>query len=189
MNQVCFVRFAALLILAAFSLGPCPSYAQKGDNTAPPKEAPGKGDREELVGTWKVTSVKTVDVPRPFSRQDYSKSEAEFEKATCRITAEKISVQVGKEVREAAFTVDTGKTPKEMDFKAQLFPHYQKEVTSLAIYEVKADRLKICFGPGKSARPAAFGPSDKDGQLFVFVIELRREPEAKRKDEPAKSRK
>ena len=186
MNQACFVRFAALIVLVAPSLGASPSYAQKQDSTASPKEA--QSDREELVGTWKVVSTKTVDVPRPFSRQNFSRFEAEFEKATCRITAEKISVQVGKEVREATFAVDTGKTPKTMDIKAELFPYYQKDATSLAVYEVKGDRLKICFGPGKSARPAGFEPSDKDGQLFVFLIELQREPEADRKDEPAKPR-
>jgi uncharacterized protein (TIGR03067 family) len=129
-----------------------------------------------LAGQWKVIEAKTVNAPRPFSRQDFSAMEAEFRRATCSFTAETVSFQVGEEVRQTKYTLGAGEESQAIDLEWQVFPYYQKRDKSLGIYELKGDRLRICLAPGAGPRPTAFKPRGENGQLYVFVIELRRQP-------------
>jgi uncharacterized protein (TIGR03067 family) len=133
-----------------------------------------KGDRERLIGDWKVVLVKTVDVPRQFGRQDYSEAEAEFAKATCRITADRIVFTVDAKERTATLTIDETQSPKAIDLSARVFPIYQKNTKMLGIYEINGDRLKLSFDPRNTPRPTQFRPTGKDGQLSLFLIELER---------------
>ena len=127
-----------------------------------------------IEGQWKVVAVRTVDVPRPFSRQDFSRLEKEFDGASCTITGKKFLFKVGQETREASYKIDAQATPTAIDFDAQFFPYYRKSAAAKGIMELKEDRLKLCFDPGMTRRPTEFGPSDNDMQLFVFIIELER---------------
>jgi uncharacterized protein (TIGR03067 family) len=144
-----------------------------GEERPPPM--PSESTRHEnLVGSWRVTSVQRVNAPRKFSSKDFSKEMAEFETATCAISLEKFIFSFGKRSREAVYVFEPDKKVSAIDFKSQFFPFQKDGAPVCGVYTLKEDRLRLSVGPAGSGRPNNFLPSEKDGQLFIFVIELER---------------
>lgn len=66
---------------------------------------------------------------------------------------------------EGAFTVDTSKTPKEMDIKGTGGPNKGKTIK--AIYKLDGDALVICYAFDAGDRPTKF--ESKDGTQHLLT--------------------
>ena len=67
---------------------------------------------------------------------------------------------------EATYSVDTGKSPKQLDFTVPGAPQ-----PVLAIYDVNGDELKVCLrhASSKEGRPTEFA-SKPDSKLVLIVL-------------------
>ena len=77
-------------------------------------------------------------------------------------------------VADGTFTVDPTKKPKTIDYKiVNSFQEEDKGKTSLGIYELDGDKLKVCrCMPAKAKRPDAFAaPADSMNLISEFKRE------------------
>jgi len=63
------------------------------------------------------------------------------------------------------FTADSSKQPSQMDIHPAEGPNAGQ--TILGIYELDGDRLRVCYGPAGSPRPAAFDAPAGSGRLLA----------------------
>lgn len=80
----------------------------------------------------------------------------------------KYTAQVGEQKDDGAFTIDTGKTPKQMTVKPTAGPN--KGQTVKAIYKIDADTFTICYDheADKGDYPKAF-ETKPDTTLLLVV--------------------
>jgi uncharacterized protein (TIGR03067 family) len=128
-------------------------------------------DSERIQGTWTVVELHQV-VHQP------SKEEKEFLKTgqfKITITADKLIFSLDKS--EANYKLDPSQKPKVMKF-------YDPESKSrkpmgLAIYELKGDDLKICFGrtprEGEPELPSGFDIKKAKPGTFPTLFVLKRD--------------
>jgi uncharacterized protein (TIGR03067 family) len=77
---------------------------------------------------------------------------------------------VGEEAGEGTVKLDAARKPRAMDVEGTKGPNKGK--TILAIYELKGDTRRVCYGLGGKARPAEF----KTGAgTQLFLVEYRRQ--------------
>jgi uncharacterized protein (TIGR03067 family) len=120
-----------------------------GDDTAQ------KADLKAMVGKWTIVKAELgkTDIFELLKMLDFEIREDG-----------KYTVKVGEETDNGSFTVDPGKSPKEMDIKPTGGPNKGKTVK--AIYKQDADTLTICYNLGGGDRPTAF-ETKPDTKLFL----------------------
>jgi uncharacterized protein (TIGR03067 family) len=80
----------------------------------------------------------------------------------------------GKVVGEGLSKVDPTQDPKALDILPKVGAG-QKQMTILAIYELKDDELRVCMvGPGKE-RPKEFSAKEGSGQMLFTFKRLKKE--------------
>lgn len=111
-------------------------------------------DQEQIQGTWKMVSSEKND------------RERQVKVTQVIIKADKITFvgPDGNESFDVAYTLDPNKKPKAIDIKNE-----KGDDTSLGIYSLEGDTLKIC-----SARPGTEPPTEfatkPDSGLSLIVL-------------------
>src|SRR5258708_2120986 len=97
-----------------------------------------KADQKASVGQWKIEKAELGGVD----------SLAALKEFTLEIPAEgKYTLRAGEKVLETGtVTVDSAKTPKQMDIKATDGPNKGK--TILAVYKIDGDTMTVCYELG-----------------------------------------
>ena len=119
-----------------------------------------EGDKElkKIQGTWKFISQEMEGKERP---------KEELTKLTITFTGDKWSVRVeDKVVQAGTHQLDGTKKPGHVD--AVVTEGEDKGSTMLGIYELKGDKMKVCFDPKGKQRPTSF--TSTAGQ-FAAVLE------------------
>jgi uncharacterized protein (TIGR03067 family) len=122
------------------------------------KDKAAKDELKKFDGAWKAVMAK-VD-GREATAEELAKVHVTVEAGQYTV---KIDDQV---VEKGNFTMDPSKKPKQMDVKPVEGQNQGK--TLLAIYELNADDLKICFTESGKDRPDDFS-SDKDSNRVLHV--------------------
>jgi uncharacterized protein (TIGR03067 family) len=113
-------------------------------------------DLKALVGKWKIEKAEIGG----------KESLALFKELKFEITeGGKYALELGVK-DEGTFTVDPGKSPKEMDIKGEAGPNKGKTIK--AIYKIDGDTMTICYELGGGDRPTKF-ETKPDTKLFLAV--------------------
>jgi internalin A len=126
-----------------------------------PKDDSAKKEREQLAGTWKVTSAERDGQPDKGSLN-----------AITMFTADgKWSVKsTDGTTGDGTYKLDPGKKPKAIDYTMNYGPNKGKPHEG--IYELEGDTLKICRSDSGKPRPKEFATETDSGQmLFVLTRE------------------
>lgn len=116
-----------------------------------------KGDHEEIQGNWQVIST-----------QDSGRKAPDEAIRTLKwvITKDKITYKFGDNTTEWSYKLDATKKPRWIDLT-------EGDRTTLGIYELEGDNLKICFPEGgKGERSTAF--ESKPDSVNDVLITLKR---------------
>lgn len=116
-----------------------------------------KGDHENIQGTWKVVSAEDSGRKAP---DDAVKN------IKWVITKDKITYKFGEKTTEWTYKLDPTKKPKWIDLTTG-------QHTTLGIYELEGDNLKICFPEEGKERSTAF--ESKPNSVNDILIILKRE--------------
>jgi len=137
--------FCALVITAIGGTG-----TLAGDDAKVDKEL------KKFHGVWKIVSVEAGGKALPIEG---------FKEMTVVFKGDKYSVKKGGEVFQVAKQkLDPSKSPKTMD--VTIIEGNEKGAVMKAIYEIDADRLKVCFDPAGKERPTEF-KSTSGSQVLV----------------------
>jgi uncharacterized protein (TIGR03067 family) len=118
----------------------------------------GAADLKKLQGTWQFTAQEMDGKPRPAEQ---------LIKLKITFTDDKWSVaDDGKVIQAGTHKLDPTKKPAQVD--ALVKEGQDKGNTMLGIYELKGNKMRVCFDPQGKERPTGF--SAKAGQ-FSAVIE------------------
>ena len=116
-----------------------------------------KGDHEKIQGTWKVVSAEDSGRKAP---------DEAVKNIKWVITKDKITYKFGDKTTELSYKLDATKKPKWIDLT-------EGDRTTLGIYELEGDNLKICFPEGgKRERSTAF--ESKPDSVNDILIVLKR---------------
>jgi uncharacterized protein (TIGR03067 family) len=158
------MRLLPILPLAAALAIGCSRPDTSGQKGTPlGKDAQGSTQQEQkgLQGTWKVVSMGGSGKTQPPERIADMKVTIVGQQYTL--------TKGGKILEQATVTADPSKQPKTLDLT--FTQGESKGQTSLCIYEVTGDTLRIAWSPG-TARPSEF--ANRAG-LRQDLWELRRE--------------
>ena len=111
---------------------------------------------KSLKGTWKVE--KAV-----LRGQDTTDA---FKTAVLTLEEGKYTVEFGGQQDKGTITLDAAKKPKQMTITGTEGPNKGK--TLVAIYELSADELKICYALEGKEPPAGF--ESKAGSTTLFAV-------------------
>jgi uncharacterized protein (TIGR03067 family) len=177
------VKIAAALVLALGLLGAgaChllyhPGTRQTDDGKAEPAKPARLSDQEKIQGTWKAVACQVEG-------QDMDLNDPRFE-TQWTFRGNNLTITAQGLTNYSTFQLDPARKPKGIDMlvgKDQAGKGDGK--TSLGVYELDGDTLKICVFPNKQGRPAAVAARRGDG---AFVLIFKRQPPAARKGPPAK---
>jgi uncharacterized protein (TIGR03067 family) len=120
-----------------------------------------KGDHEKIQGTWKVISAEDSGRKAP---------DEAIKNLKWVITKDKITYKFGEKAKELSFMLEATKKPQWIDLT-------EGDLTTLGIYKLEGDNLKVCFpempqGP-KGKRSTAF--ESKPDSVNDILIILKRE--------------
>lgn len=116
------------------------------------------GDLKKIQGKWIFVSQVMEGKERP---------KDEVAKISITFTGDKWSVSDGEKVLQAGtHTLNSDKKPAQVD--AKVTEGEGKGGTMLGIYELKGNKMTVCFDPQGKERPTSF--TAKGGQ-FMAVIE------------------
>ena len=117
-----------------------------------------KGDHEKIQGTWKVVSAEDSGGKAP---------DEAIKNLKLVVTKDKITYKFGDKPTEWSYKLEATKKPKWIDLT-------EGDQTTLGIYELEGDNLKICFPEGrKGERSTAF--ESKPNSVNDILIILKRE--------------
>jgi uncharacterized protein (TIGR03067 family) len=117
-----------------------------------------KKDAELIQGTWTVVSREFVGKKTP---------EAELKAMKVTIKDGTITVDDGKKKEKHAYKLDPSKTPKAIDLANT---GIEEKVTTLAIYELNGDTLKICWSEkDPDHRATKFAGDEESGQTMIVL--------------------
>ena len=111
-----------------------------------PKQDPAVNELEKLQGTWNFVTLEVDGMKLPEAMLKGSSNIV--------IKGDTFKTITGGVIYEANIRIDAAKNPKTIDFIFTDGP--EKGKTSLGIYEVDGDDLKICLGLSRKYRPAQF---------------------------------
>jgi uncharacterized protein (TIGR03067 family) len=120
-----------------------------------------KGDHEKIQGTWKVVSAEDSGRKAP---------DEAVKTIKLVITKDKIAYKFGDDkMTEMTYKLDATKKPRWIDLT-------KGDKTTLGIYQLEGDNLKICFPEGgKKERSTAF-ESKPDSANDVLLVLKREKP-------------
>src|SRR5262249_53298204 len=122
----------------------------KGASGADPAKT--KAELARLKGSWTVIAAEKGSMKIP----------EEFLKAIkVRFDGDKLKMEILGEIKEGTFRVDPTKTPATIDMTVE-------GKTSLGIYQLDKDALKLCAAEPGEPRPKEFKASD-DKQLLATL--------------------
>jgi uncharacterized protein (TIGR03067 family) len=122
------------------------------------KNGDGNKDQEKLQGVWRYVSFESNGEKMP---------EEQLKRMSVIYDGDKWTVKEGdKVVVSGTQKLDPSKKPAQID--SVITEGEGKGTTMLGIYELKGDRMRVCFDPAGKERPKDFKP--KGGQ-FGGVIE------------------
>ena len=142
------MRLLALLITAVAAL---PILAD------PPQDDGVKKELKKLQGTWATVSIEAA------GEKVTDKDKIKARKLT--IKGDKYTLKVGDEMVQGTIEINPTRKPKRIDVKPNTGSNKGK--TSLGIYELKGDNLKICLGPPGKERPTEFATQAEAAQQLV----------------------
>ncbi|QDV28668.1 hypothetical protein Spb1_05330 [Planctopirus ephydatiae] len=116
------------------------------------------GDAEKLQGTWKVVSSEDSGQKAP---------DEAIKNLKMVITKEKITYKFDNKTMEWSYKLDPTKEPRWIDIKMG------GDRTTLGIYVLDEDNLKICFPEQSTERSTAF--ESKPNSVNDVLIILKRE--------------
>jgi uncharacterized protein (TIGR03067 family) len=122
-----------------------------------------KGDHERIQGPWKVVSAEDSGRKAPDEVIKHLKWV---------ITKEKITYTFGNKTTEWSYKLETTKKPKWIDLT-------EGGRTTLGIYELEGDNLKICFPEGHRGKRSTAFESKLNSVNDVLIILEREKPRAK----------
>jgi uncharacterized protein (TIGR03067 family) len=112
---------------------------------------------KKLQGTWQFVAQEMDGKERP---------KQALAKLTITFSGDKWSVRDdGKVVQAGTHKFDASKTPGQVD--AEVTEGEGKGSKMLGIFELKGDRMRVCFDPQGKARPTGF--ASKEGQFAATV--------------------
>jgi uncharacterized protein (TIGR03067 family) len=112
---------------------------------------------KKMQGKWKFTAHVMGDKAAP---------PEQLEKMTITFTGDKFSVRIGDKVVQAGTnTLDPSKKPGHVD--SMVLEGKGKGGTMLGIFEMKGDKMKVCFDPEGKSRPSSF--IAKEGQFSATI--------------------
>jgi uncharacterized protein (TIGR03067 family) len=112
---------------------------------------------KKLQGTWMLVSGARDG--KKFTDEEIKQSRLIIKGN--RFSIPKSDVGTGQ---EGTFTIDPGKTPKQMDATTGSGP--DKGKTWLGIYELEGETYKVCFAPPGKDRPKEFSSKPGSGRLL-----------------------
>jgi uncharacterized protein (TIGR03067 family) len=114
-------------------------------------------DQKKLLGAWKIVAM-----------EENGKASDDFKDAVLTMQEGKYTIQTPDgEVLDGTYKVNSSAKPKEIDF----VPNFgrNKGKTTLGIYALEGDTLKICRDDAGKPRPKEFATRPDTG-LIVFVL-------------------
>jgi uncharacterized protein (TIGR03067 family) len=135
---------------------------------APPHQE--KKDEEKIQGNWTVVSREFIGKKTP---------EAELKALKVIIKNGTITMDDGKKKEKIRYKLDPSKKPKAIDLANT---GIESKETTLAIYELDGDTLKICWSEKDPEHRATKFASDEDSGQTVIVFKREKKP-AEKKDE------
>jgi uncharacterized protein (TIGR03067 family) len=112
-------------------------------------------DEEAIQGTWNVVSREMVGKKTP---------DAELKTLKVTIKDGTITTDDDKKKEKVTYKLDPSKKPKAIDLTDE-----EGKITTLAIYELDGDTLKLCWSEKVDDRPTKFA-SDADSAQTVMVF-------------------
>lgn len=115
------------------------------------------GDNERLNGTWVIGSSEANGTAIPAE---------DSEGLTIIIKGEKYSVTKDGSTDRGTFSIDSAKSPKQMDIHPESGPGAGQVIR--AIYEFSGDTVRICYATEDgSERPVSFKTAPDSGQVMI----------------------
>ncbi len=160
---------ALLTFMAENAISSAASFQEtkdKKDKTEPTKDAKPKDDKataekpkSDLEGTWEVTKA-----------DENGESQVGLLKAKFTFKDNKLTVQIEKETIPFTFKTDAAKMPKTIDVEEALVKEAKE--TSLGIYEISGDVLKLCMAEAElKERPTEL----KSAKKKVIYLEFKKD--------------
>jgi uncharacterized protein (TIGR03067 family) len=118
-----------------------------------------KKDEEKIQGNWTVVSREFIGKKTP---------EAELKALKVTIKDGTITMDDGKKKETIPYKLDPSKKPKAIDLANT---GIEGKETTLAIYELDGDTLKICWSEKDPAHRATKFASDKDSGQTMIVLQ------------------
>jgi uncharacterized protein (TIGR03067 family) len=119
-----------------------------------------RGDHEKLQGTWKVASAEDSGRKAP---------DEAVKNLKLVITKDKITYEFGGKTTKWSFKLDATKKPKWIDLT-------EGDRTTLGIYELEGDNLKICLPEGRKGERSMAFESKPDSVNDILIILKREKP-------------
>ena len=115
------------------------------------------GGIEKTDGVWELASMEVNGETVP--------SEA-YRDWKLTVTEQKYSVDKNGEVDEGTFSVDTAKSPKQMDIRPETGSGVGQTIP--AIYEINGDTMRVCYAVEDGAsRPKNFKTTPNSGSVLI----------------------
>lgn len=117
----------------------------------------GPDNRKPLEGTWRPQSAELAGEKWPDELLKAMKLV---------VNGDRYTVTIGEQTDEGTCSVDSAKSPMQMDIKGTKGPNEGK--TFLAICELKGDTLRVCYDLSGKVRPTDFA-TKADTLLFLVT--------------------
>ncbi|HEV3205209.1 MAG TPA: TIGR03067 domain-containing protein, partial [Gemmataceae bacterium] len=117
-----------------------------------------KEDAETIQGTWTVVSRESIGKKTP---------EAELKRLKVTIKDGTLTIDDGKKKEKHTYNLDPSKKPKAIDLANT---GIESKETTLAIYELDGDDLKICWSEKDPEHRATKFASDEDSGQSMIVL-------------------
>lgn len=124
----------------------------------PAKKDPAREEMHKLQGNWALVALESRG--RQISAE-------QVQRFNCKlvIKGNQFSREIRTRTTTMTFTIDPLKSPKTIDFQAR---GSGPNRTTLGIYELEGDQLKIRQGRAGQGRPTRFDNKDQAGLTMVF---------------------
>jgi uncharacterized protein (TIGR03067 family) len=127
---------------------------------AAPAAAQEKKDGERIQGAWTVVSREVVGKKTP---------DADLKVLKVTIKDGLLTIDDGQKKEKVRYTLDPSRTPKGIDLTDE-----DRKVTTLAIYELDGDSLKLCWSEKVAEYPSEFAGSSDSGQTLMVLKRAKR---------------